>query len=69
MNNDKFLDILSDPEFRIYQWSVKDILKVQTWLRANNVTLDELDGCKIDYKGWNREKIHSMLNDDFRAES
>lgn len=53
-------------DLQIYGWSVKDILKVQDWLKCQNATLADLDNASINFNHWPRVRLHETLQTDFK---
>ena len=66
MNNENFLEIINDPDFRIYGWSLADIRKVQTWLDNQNATLKDLECSSLRPHYWEKLKVTDMLKEDFK---
>lgn len=58
-------DILMDPSFRVLDWSVADIHKVQNWLACQNATLDDLDDSRLQRHWYSVQKIHNFIMEDF----
>lgn len=56
-----FDSIFADPSFKIYGWSIKDILNVQRWLMSNNVTLEDLSCSAVFKHHWEAERIKDLV--------
>lgn len=47
MTDEKFVELITDPSFRIYGWSTKDILRFDKFMRCWMLTIDDLDNVGV----------------------
>ena len=57
-------EITSGSDFHFYGVSGSDLLKMIRWLEGNNATIKDLDGSTLNFKFWNKVRIHDAMFED-----